>query len=400
MNEQSLNTGIDDKESVSLAPGPGPNGHSLNTGFNGDGEQNMIVDDENNSLSHWLGVNGHSLNSGSNEDGEQIIMIDDDDRLSCDPLHKHPLNTGSDGDGENSIVIDGAEKASRPGLNGHPLDTDSNGDGEQNVLGDNENVSRDPDLGLNRRYVEDSEGNSTDNEGPGPQGHSLNNGSNLDGDQIIVIHDDEQPSSNPGPGVNGHSLNIGSRGEDEQAIVINDDKNASLDPRSGPNGQPLNAGSNGDGECGDGERLLWSGQPRRTTFKPSAAPQKLFTETRIYLLAMVLSGAAGSEGSVWPEQNPSWLSDQMKRAWITMANRMESKEVEDHHVTAEPTPEDARKVGLISFHVSQSDMYSFTMQLVTGGLVPLKRSGLSLKSFTLGPNVRRTTVSSACVKRY
>ena len=161
------------------------------------------------------------------------------------------------------------------------------------------------------------------------------------------------PSSSPS---NRTSQSDGSRHSrskrNRSQIIIAHDENVSVDPDSGVNGPSLYFDSDEDGSNEDDERtngsdqFLWNGVRRWQVCKSSAAHKKVLTVTKPYLLAMIYGGSAGSENTAWVLNRKPWLENTMKRAWKAMATHIgRTAGTSDHDVAAEPTPEEARRVG-------------------------------------------------------
>ena len=159
--------------------------------------------------------------------------------------------------------------------------------------------------------------------------------------------------------------------------TIDNDETVSPDPDSILNGPSLHAGSDEDGDGSPGgDRFLWTGARRNGPAKSSVAHDNVLRATRRYMLALIYSGAAGTENTAWLQPKRLLVNDTMKRAWETMAKLMgRTAGRRDEDVGAEPTREEARKVGWISlFWVLLFNMFSFTTRSVTGDAKPSKES--------------------------
>ena len=94
-------------------------------------------------------------------------------------------------------------------------------------------------------------------------------------------------------------------------------------------------------------RYLWGQLRRRARYESTSAHADVFENSRVYLLAFVVSGRAGERSTPWPEgpKTKMWVSDTMQRVWTDMAIRMGKREGRrDKDVAAAPTPGEARKV--------------------------------------------------------
>ena len=88
---------------------------------------------------------------------------------------------------------------------------------------------------------------------------------------------------------------------------------------------------------------LWSGVPRRG-IRSSFAYETALKMMKPYLLAYIISGAAGANSSLWPEK--AQLNATMQTAWTEVIARLrrEYRGNDYRHLEEIPPPNEARKV--------------------------------------------------------
>lgn len=66
---------------------------------------------------------------------------------------------------------------------------------------------------------------------------------------------------------------------------------------------------------------FWVETPRWDNKTFSAAHKAMIKMMKLYLLAYIISGAAGTGSNIWPERIKTWLSDKMQIMWTEIASR-------------------------------------------------------------------------------
>ena len=109
-------------------------------------------------------------------------------------------------------------------------------------------------------------------------------------------------------------------------------------------GYDVNSADRGSMTMTDRE-CLWAGVTRRENGASSTAHGIALKMMKPYLLAYIISGAAGVGSSLWPEKEKTWLSTTMKTAWTEVTTRLQKDKVNKGYRWADvPTPYEARKV--------------------------------------------------------
>lgn len=93
----------------------------------------------------------------------------------------------------------------------------------------------------------------------------------------------------------------------------------------------------------------WLGECHQARSFSSAALENIMKAFKPYLLAVLYSGSAGGEATVWPDQK-MFLNQIIKREWVNMASKIGKLEgIKDENVETQPSEAERRKVNVALF---------------------------------------------------
>ena len=154
-------------------------------------------------------------------------------------------------------------------------------------------------------------------------------------------------------------------------------------------------------KCIENEELgyMWVGIKCQEKFNLTYAHGNIMKVFKLYLLAVLFSGNGRDIGTLWPDQNHSFLSSVMKMQWGKIVTRIEKVvDKRDQDVGFQSTAsEGCYIISFLSPWVILSDVCSSTIQLAIGGVMPLIPCRKWLKVIINRQTVKPWTKEEDCV---